>query len=171
VGSLEYFSVPEKRLLSFWDRKRAGRTMPNRSDFVAEELQEWIGWMHLLRPIQGVDGLDFIYEVFSTRSSIGGNREMTGRRVGEWDDERVEVALEFYRSVMRESSPIMFAAPERFQNDYLAFRRIALPFGDASGITHILAHLSETPIDGAANRVPVSLDAQVIADILEPGTK
>lgn len=163
------FSVSEKRLLAFWDNKRASRVRPSRSDFIAEELHEWIGWMHLLRPVRRGEEFDFIYDVFSTRSTVGGDREMTGHRVGEWDDERVEVALEFYRSVLRENSPVMFAAPERFDNDYIAFRRIALPFGDSSGITHILAYLRETTIEGAVNRTPVPLDPEAIEHIIQDG--
>lgn len=161
------FSVSEKRLLAFWETKRAGRPMPRRSDFLAEELREWIGWMHLLRPVPDGPDFDFIYEVFSTRSTIGAEREMTGKRVGEWDDARVEVALAFYRAVMREKSPVMFAAPERFENDFIAFRRIALPFGDETGITHILAHLSELPVGGAGHRAPERLDIGLIARILQ----
>ncbi|MBL6599632.1 MAG: hypothetical protein ISP41_12130 [Alphaproteobacteria bacterium] len=153
-------------MLAFWEAKRAGRSMPRRTDFVAEELREWIGWLHLLRPVPDGDDLDFIYEVFSTRSSIGAHYEMTGRRVGEWDDDRVAVALEFYRAVMREKSPVTFAAPERFEKDFIAFRRIALPFGDETGITHILAHLSELPIAGAGHREPVRLDLETIQIVL-----
>lgn len=166
MAQVELLTSAERRLLAFWNTKRAGRSMPRRSDFLPEELKQWIGWLHLLRPVP-VDGdIDFVYEVFSTRSSIGAQREMTGKRVGEWDDARVAVALEFYRCVMREKSPVTFGAPERFDNDLIAFRRIALPFGDESGITHILAHLSEISIAGAANRVPVPLSADTIADLL-----
>ena len=136
--------------------------MPRRSDFIAEELREWIGWLHLLRPVPVGDGFDFVYEVFSTRSSIGDRHEMTGKRVGEWDDDRVTVAMEFYRAVMREKSPVAFAAPERFEKDFIAFRRIALPFGDETGITHILTHLSERPTDGTGHREPARLDIETI---------
>lgn len=153
-------------MLAFWEAKRAGRTMPRRADFLAEELREWIGWLHLLRPVPDGDDHDFVYEVFSTRSSIGAHHEMTGKRVGEWDDDRVAIALEFYRAVMREKSPVTFAAPERFDNDYIAFRRIALPFGDENGITHILAHLSELPIEGAGHRQPIRLDIETIKDVI-----
>jgi hypothetical protein len=159
------FSAREVRLLTFWNTKRAGRPMPRREDFVAEELQEWIGWMHLLRPVDGGD--DFVYEVFSTRSPIGSQREMTGRRVGEWDDQRVEAALAFYRTVMREKSPISFAAPERFHDDFMAYRRLALPFGDDTGVTHILAHLSKTTMEGVPNIEPIAIDLKTIAEILD----
>lgn len=159
------FSAPEIRLLTFWNAKRAGRQMPRRADFVAEELQEWIGWMHLLRPVDGGD--DFVYEVFSTRSPIGSQREMTGRRVGEWDDHRVEAALAFYRSVMREKCPVSFTAPERFHDDFMAYRRIALPFGDDAGVTHILAHLSETTMAGPPNTVPIAIDFEATSGLLE----
>jgi hypothetical protein len=167
MDQFNMFSVSEKRLFAFWNAKREGRLMPSRADFVAEELSEWIGWMHLLRPVD--DGVDFIYEVFSTRSFIGTPREMTGRRVGSWNDGRVEVALEFYRAVIRGKSPVLFAAPERFENDFITFRRIALPFGDNGEVTHILAHLNETPIDGSSDRVPVPISVEAIDDILRSG--
>lgn len=158
------FSFSEKRLSAFWQAKRTGQLMPSRADFVAEDLTEWIGWMHLLRPVD--DGRDFTYDVFSTRSSIGANQEMTGRRVSEWDDERVQVALKFYQLVIREKSPVMFAAPERFENDFITFRRIALPFGDNGVVTHILAYLSEVPMEGSEDRLPVPLSTGTIVEIL-----
>jgi len=140
----ENLTENELSLLRFWETLRAGRTMPRRQDFVPEELFPWIGFLHLLEPIDG--GRDFRYAVFTTRTLLGKDRDLNGKCVSHWDDERTGFAMRLYGAVMQHACPIYSALPERHENDWVVYSRICLPLGSREKITHILAMLS--PRDG-----------------------
>lgn len=130
----------ERSLLDFWDARRAGRVMPKRTDINPEDLFPWIGYLHLLEPVDG--GHDFRYAVFTTRTIIGADNDMTGKRVSDWGDERVVQAMRLYGAVLEQGRPIYNAVPERHENDWIVYSRICLPLGTAEGVTHILAMLT-----------------------------
>ena len=127
-------------LLHFWDARRAGRDMPERSDLVPEELFPWIGYLHLLEPTDG--GRDFRYAVFTTRTLIGLDQDMTGKRTSDWGGTRSVHAAQFYGAVVKHARPIYSALPERHENDWVVYSRIGLPLGTNGEVTHILSMLT-----------------------------
>lgn len=136
----ETLTESEISLLRFWDSRRAGRAMPERTDIAPEDLFLWIGYLHLLEPIDG--GRDFRYAVFTTRTLIGANKDMTGKRVSDWNDDRTGLAMELYGAVLKHAQPIYSALPERHKDDWVAYSRLCLPLGTADAITHIVSMLS-----------------------------
>ncbi len=137
----ERLTEKELSLLQFWNGRRAGRAMPERSDFRPEDLFSWIGYLHLLEPIDG--GRDFRYAVFTTRTLVGEDQDMNGKRVSDWGDERVEYALRLYGAVIEQARPIYNMVPERHKDDWIVYSRLCLPLGTKDGITHIVAMLTQ----------------------------
>lgn len=133
-------TAKERSLLQFWNTVRAERAMPERSDFVPEQIFPWIGFLHLLEPIDG--GRDFRYAVFTTRTLLGRDKDLNGKRVSDWDDERAGFAMRLYGAVLEHACPIYSALPERHEDDWIVYSRICLPLGPKEKITHILAMLS-----------------------------
>jgi len=140
----ELLKENELSLLQFWDSRRAGRTMPERSDFKPEDLYPWLGYLHLLEPIDG--GRDFRYVIFTTRTLIGKDKDMTGKCVSDWGDDRVVHAIRLYRSVVDLAKPVYNAIPERHEDDWGVYSRICLPLGTQDTVTHVVSML--TPVKG-----------------------
>jgi len=130
----------ERSLLQFWESRRNGRAMPARADIAAEDLFPWIGYLHLLEPIDG--GNDFRYAVFTTRTLIGSDKDMTGKCVSDWGGERAGYALQLYSTVMECARPIYSVLPERYKDDWIIYSRICLPLGIEGTITHIMSMIS-----------------------------
>lgn len=137
----ERLKPKEQSLLEFWNMRRAGRTMPERTDIFPEDLFPWLGFLHLLEPVDG--GNDFKYVIFTTRTLVGADQDMTGKRVSDWGDDRVEHALRLYGAVMRHACPVYNAEPERHEDDWVVYSRLCLPLGRNGNVTHIVAMLTE----------------------------
>lgn len=135
----------ERALLQFWNMRRNGRAMPERADFTPEDLYPWIGFLHLLEPVD--DGNDFRYAVFTTRTVIGATKDMTGKRVSDWQDERARAAKDLYGTVLRIAGPVYSAVPERHEDDMILYSRLCLPLGKGEKVTHIISML--TPVRDA----------------------
>ncbi len=133
-------NTSELSLLQFWDGRRGDRTMPERPDFAAEDLHPWIGNLHLLEPVGG--GADFRYAIFTTRTLIGVDQDMTGKLVSDWDELRAGYAKRLYSTVMEHARPIYSALPERYHDDWIFYSRICLPLGRGETITHIMTMIS-----------------------------
>jgi len=136
----EMLTEKELSLLQFWNARRAGRAMPERADFVPEDLFPWIGFLHLLEPIDG--GRDFRYAVFTTRTLVGMDKDMTGKRISDWNDDRTGFALQLYGSVLDHARPVYSALPERHREDWVVYSRLCLPLGANGIVTHIVSMLS-----------------------------
>lgn len=136
----ELLKENELSLLQFWDSLRAGRAMPERSDIKPEGLFPWLGYLHLLEPIDG--GRDFRYVIFTTRTLIGKDRDMTGKCVSDWGDERVIRALRLYREVIEQAQPVYSAIPERHEDDWVVYSRLCLPLGRQGTVTHVMSMLT-----------------------------
>ncbi len=145
VNAKERLTEGELALLTFWDACRKGRPMPERTDFTPEDLFPWMGYLHLLKPID--DGADFQYMVFTTRTLLGQDQDMSRKRVSEWPDKRADFARQLYRTVMTHRHPVYSLIPERFERDMVLYSRVCLPLGKDGRITHIMSHL--TPQDDA----------------------
>ena len=131
----------ELSLLEFWNSRRGSRAMPQRSDFLAEDLFPWIGFLHLLEPVD--NGRDFRYAVFTTRTLLGRDIDLNGKFVSDWGDDRVGFAMRLYGTVMRTGRPVYSILPERHKQDWYVYSRICLPLGSADKITHIVAMLTQ----------------------------
>lgn len=130
----------ELSFLEFWDKRRDGRVMPERADFAPEDLFPWIGHLHLLEPIDG--GRDFRYAIFTTRTLVGKEQDMSGKLVSDWQDERVVHALNLYRSVVDHAKPFYNAIPERHREDWVIYSRLCVPLGQAGTVTHVVSMLT-----------------------------
>jgi hypothetical protein len=142
-----YLTDQEVSFLAFWDRMRGHRSMPNRSELLPENLQPWIGWLHLLEVID--DGEDFVYRVFGTRPSDATGSDYHLKRVSEWDSEHRERALGVYRAAHQTAKPGFQAQNEDYGvGRQQTFSRIIVPFtspsceSDPLQVSHLLVHLT-----------------------------
>ena len=133
-------NTSELSLLQFWDGRRGDRVMPERADLAPEDLFPWIGYLHLLEPVDG--GADFRYAVFTTRTLIGVDQDMTGKFISDWDEVRAGYAKRLYSTVMEHVRPIYSVLPERYQDDWVVYSRVCLPLGVGTTITHIMSMIS-----------------------------
>ncbi len=66
------------RFLDLWNAKRGERRMPARREFSHEDLWPWMGLLNLVQ-VEGEDGQDGRFLVFSETSARVYGREMTGK--------------------------------------------------------------------------------------------
>ncbi len=134
--------LPEEiALIKFWADLKGTRDMPQRADFVVEDIWRWLPWLHLVQPMN--NGTDFKYLIFSNRYSSHRTHEQTGRVVSEWPDEQKKKALSSYKAVYKNRRPLYLAIPERYERDTQVLSRIFLPFGQGKTVEHILVMLTE----------------------------
>lgn len=136
----ERLTEKELSLLQFWNTRRAERAMPERSDIRPEDLFPWIGFLHLLEPVDG--GRNFRYAVFTTRTLLSRDRDLNRKCVSDWGDERVGFAMRLYGTVLKHARPVYSALPERHEEDWYVYSRICLPLGTGDTVTHILSMLT-----------------------------
>jgi hypothetical protein len=144
----------EIAFLSFWDALRGDRDMPDRSELFPENIQRWIGSLHLLEVLD--DGNDFLYRIFGTVPSESIGADFHLKRVSELKEEWIERALAFYRAAFEAEKPVYKATQEVFgAHGPKVFSRTVVPFASLSGeggsrsVSHLLVHLHqhETPIE------------------------
>ena len=128
-------------MFQYWSELRDERVMPHRHDVRPEDIYTYLGWLHLVQPIDG--GKDFQYAVFNTRTVPGSDQDMTGKRVSDWGVPRHQYAMDLYGKVLESKSPVYSLVPERYKEDWLAYSRLCLPLGERSQVSHILVLLSE----------------------------
>lgn len=137
---LENLTSNEEALLGLWNSLRADRPMPSRDDLQTEDLFNWIGWLHLLIPVD--NGADFRYEVFGTEELPREDPDMTGRCVSEWHDDRANRAEVFYGAAFAQKRPVYSCLPDRNDSDWLLISRLCLPLGNENGVDHLLCLLT-----------------------------
>ena len=134
----------EISFLTFWNRLKGDRAMPERSQIVPEELAPWIGWLHLVEVIDG--GEDFLYRIFGSEAGGATGYRLHRKKVSEWDPPIRERALNIYRMAVVEKQPIYHCRFEDFspiaQN---TFSRIVVPLGgsETGHSTHVLAFVTK----------------------------
>lgn len=138
-------AIPSSRaraLFDWWSGLLAGRAMPVRGDFLAEELAPW--WPDLIFydavPSDGTSRFRFRVHGANAVSSDGGN--FTGRFLDEvMPAHLAEPILGCYRAVERRRLALYSQGHWRSAQDYVVgFERLILPFG-AERLEHALAFL------------------------------
>ncbi len=114
-------------LYALWQSKRLGRRMPARADFDLLELRPWMGRLHLV----AVEGDDGRYAVFATASAERLGREMTGKRLTDYQPAQMaEQALQEHRDVLQAREPVFREWNELYVDKPLHWWRLALPLAD-----------------------------------------
>ncbi len=138
-------AIPSPRartLFDWWAALLAGRAMPVRGDFLAEELAPW--WPDLILyeavPAEGASRFRFRVHGANAVTSDGGN--FTGRYLDEVIPAHLATPiLSCYRAVERRQLPLYSQGHWRSAQDYVVgFERLILPFG-ADRLEHALALL------------------------------
>ncbi len=150
--------LPEEiALIKFWADLTGARDMPQRADFVVEDIWRWLPWLHLVQPMN--NGTDFKYLIFSNRYSSQQTHERTGRVVSEWPDEQKTKALSSYKAVLKHRRPLYLAIPERYDKDTQVYSRVFLPFGTGNTVEHILVMLTERKNPGEMHVPAIAIEA------------
>ncbi|HEY0834905.1 MAG TPA: PAS domain-containing protein [Azospirillum sp.] len=120
---------PLAALRRFWEGKAAGRPMPVRRDFIAEEFRPWFGHLVIVK----VEG-----EASRFRVTLAGlevvryyGRDLTGRVLDdEMGPEGFEWIVATYRECARTARPVYNTTPSQAYNGtVLKLGRILLPCG------------------------------------------
>jgi len=118
------------QFLDLWEAKRRGRAMPARADFTVEELQPWLSRLHLVR-VEGENGADGRYVVFSTASAERYGREMTGKLISQFEPiEMAERALADHRALLQSRAPVFNLVNDTFGPVLMHWCRLAVPLSD-----------------------------------------
>ena len=114
-------------LYAYWDRKRAGRSMPARADIQPVEIAGLMPQIYIVDAAQ--DGGELTYRLFGTALVALFGREMTGRPMAEGlPPEAAEEARARYRTVIRERRPLYHRAQlHEPRNNYTEVERLILP--------------------------------------------
>ena len=96
-------------LRAYWEVKRAGRALPDRSDIDPIELKDHLGNLFIAEPLPDLS--DFRYRLVGTNLTWIHGHEYTGRLVSDvFAGETPELAgavLALYRKVMRETAVLL----------------------------------------------------------------
>ncbi len=113
------------RFLELWERKRGDRQFPSRADFTIADLRPWIGRLNLV----AVEGDDGRFLVFCQESLHRYGREMTGKRMSDFDPAALaQAALADHRAFMAGSGvPMTKTVSGAFGGRVLCWTRLAVP--------------------------------------------
>jgi len=114
-------------LYAYWDRKRAGRSMPARADIRPVEIAGLMPQVFIVEAAG--EGGEMIYRLFGTFLVALFGREMTGRPMAEGlPAEAAEESRARYRTVIRDRRPLYHQAPLcEPRNNYTEVERLILP--------------------------------------------
>jgi hypothetical protein len=114
-------------LYAYWDRKRAGRSMPGRADIQPVEIAPLMPCVFIV-DVAAEDGA-LTYRLFGTELVALFGREMTGRPVADALPHAVaEAARARYRTVIRDRRPFYHQARlHEPRNDFTDVERLLLP--------------------------------------------
>jgi hypothetical protein len=114
-------------LYAYWDRKRAGRSMPSRADIDPSDVARLMSQVFIVDV--GAEEGKPVYRLFGTALVSLFGREMTGRPVAEGlPSQAAEEALARYRTVIRDRRPHYHRARlHEPRNDYTDVERLLLP--------------------------------------------
>ena len=106
IATLEFLEVCSPavaEVFHYWDRVRAGRTLPLRSDIDPNEIRRHLPGIMLVEVKR--DPLDFVYRLVGTREVAARGNDPTGMRVAEnWHGSSAQDVLVNYERVVASRS-------------------------------------------------------------------
>ena len=126
------------RLAALWHGKRRGRFMPARSDLDPIELKPWLGWMSLLRVVDG--GADFVFTIHGTNEAWISGLELQGKTTEALPPALRLPVVESYRLACHLRRPLFSAMILRDQQrQRRVMERVILPLScDGSEVDRLL---------------------------------
>ena len=125
-------------LEAFWDLRRAGRTMPSRRDFLAEEFRPWFGHIRML----AVESEPLRFKVTLEGTAI---RDLAGEDfTGRYLDDVYKAAhraalLTPYRDCVEARKPRLDTLlPGMALQNFSTIERLMLPCGEGERVTHLI---------------------------------
>jgi hypothetical protein len=112
-----------------WRRKRRDGRLPSRRDFAFEEMIPWLGWIAILKVLDG--GRDFLFVLHGTNIVERHRQDLTGMRASEMPSVWRDSTMPGYLATMRE--PKLLFTRHRIETeryDY-AWERLIAPCADA----------------------------------------
>ena len=151
----EIWSPSMRAFGAFWASRRAGRRMPARADFLAEEWARWWTRMLLYRVEAEPAGRVFrmVYQGEEIEYTDGGPK--IGKRLEEIAPPvLIERTLYAYNAVARAGLPLYSIRVGTWQRQHeIAFERLLLPLGPAGGpADNVLGLLLDHGISAAIRR-------------------
>jgi len=125
-------------LRTFWDSRRAGRAMPSRRDFIAEELRPWFGHIRMLAVEREPLRLRVTLEGTAIRNLAG--EDFTGRHL---DDaykaaHREALLAPYYDCVASGAPRFDTLTPGMALQNFKTIERLMLPCGEGEQVTHLM---------------------------------
>jgi len=108
IGALAGAPPDLLEMYAYWQRKRAARAMPARSDIEPAEIKRLLPGI-LLVDVRATDGaLDFVYRLVGTREVDMRGHDPTGRRVAEaYYGKSADLVTACYRRVVETCQPFL----------------------------------------------------------------
>lgn len=128
-------------LEAFWNLRRAGRVMPARRDFVAEEFRPWFGHIRMLAVEH--DPLRFKVTLEGTEIRDLAGEDFTGRYLEDvYKAAHRETLLAAYRECVASRAPRLDTLhPGMALQNFTILERLMLPCGDGERVTHLIVAL------------------------------
>ncbi len=135
------------RLAALWHGKRRGRFMPARSDLDPIELKPWLGWLSLVRVLDG--GEDFVFVVHGTNAGWVTGLALQGRNTDALPPSARLPVVESYRLACHLRRPLFSAMIARDdQRRRVVLERAILPLsGDGVTVDRLLVGLGRHEIE------------------------
>lgn len=130
-------------LRSYWDVKRAGRTMPSRADIRPSELREHLGWVLMIEVLPDLS--DFRFKLIGTLVTDYFLTDATGKTVteafAEFGPAPTKAVQALFRKTAREKRPIRaFGDTNWFRPGFEEFDAIYLPLSDDDVTVNMILH-------------------------------
>lgn len=133
--------TPVSELEVFWDLRRAGRPMPARRDFIAEDFSPWFGHIRMLAVERGPLRFKVTLEGTAIRDLAG--EDFTGRYLEDvYKAAHRETLLGPYRECVESKAPRFDTLlPGMALQNFSRLERLMLPCGDGERVTHLIVAL------------------------------
>ena len=135
-------STRARALFDWWAGRLAGRAMPSRRDFLAEELAAWWPDLILYDVERDGGGSRLRFRVHGNNAAVADGGNFTGRYLDEvLPRESASQILDCYSAVLSTKLPL-YSRSHRFSRDghNIGFERLLLAFGEGD-VRQILAYL------------------------------
>jgi hypothetical protein len=103
---LEHCAPKLQSFYEYWDSRRAGRSMPARSDIDPTEMRQYLGMVMLVDVVP--DERRFVYRLVGTKEVEGRGRDPTGKPVAQGQLRRLGGSTRFYDTIVGNRLPVLF---------------------------------------------------------------